>query len=64
MLGVAALCLVVGVLGLVLPHRFNPLRLRRVLGGLVSERVDRTIPKVLGWLFVARGSSSWWRPSR
>lgn len=55
MLGVSVLCLGVGLLGLVLPHRFNPLRLRRILGGLVSEGVDRTVPKVLGWLLLALG---------
>ena len=54
-LAIALAVTVVGVLGWVLPPRFNLLRLRRSWANLVSAETNDRIPKVVGLLLVVLG---------
>lgn len=54
-LGVGALCLIIGLSGWLLPYRWNLLRLRRGLAGLVSDNVNQLIPKVVGSILILVG---------
>lgn len=52
---VALAAIVIGVLGWVLPARYNLLRLRRRWANLVSEQTNERIPKAIGVLLVVLG---------
>jgi hypothetical protein len=54
--GIGVLALAVGVSGWLLPYRWNLLRLRRGLGSLVPEHVNRVIPKVIGSILIVVGA--------
>jgi hypothetical protein len=54
-LGIGALALAAGASGWLLPYEWNLLRLRRGLQSLVSERVNRVIPKVVGSILALIG---------
>jgi hypothetical protein len=54
-LGLSVLSLAIGIAGWLLPHRWNPLRLRRGLGSLLPEKVDLLLPKIVGTLCIAAG---------
>jgi len=48
--------LVIGLTGLLLPYRWNPLRLRKSVAALVSEKANLLIPRIVGILLVAVGA--------
>jgi hypothetical protein len=48
-------CILIGLSGWFLPYRWNVLRFRRLLSRLVSERVNRIVPKVVGSILVIIG---------
>ncbi|MEM7011373.1 MAG: hypothetical protein AAF585_07810 [Verrucomicrobiota bacterium] len=45
--------LVLGILALVLPYRFNPFRLKRRWAEMVSEKTNHMIPKIVGFVLVS-----------
>jgi hypothetical protein len=54
-LGLGALALVVGLSGWILPYRWNLLRLRRGLDGLLSEGAREAVPKIIGTILAVVG---------
>jgi hypothetical protein len=54
-LGIGALVLAVGASGWLLPFEWNLLRLRRLLGHLVPEHINRAVPKVVGTILIVAG---------
>jgi uncharacterized membrane protein len=48
-------CILLGLCGWLLPYRWNVLRLRRHLARLVSEKINRLIPKVVGTALIIIG---------
>lgn len=48
-------CILLGLGGWFLPYRWNLLRLRRGLAKMVSEKVNKIIPKVVGSLLIVIG---------
>jgi hypothetical protein len=56
-LGMGALLCAVGASGWLLPYEWNLLRLRRALGRLVPENVNRVIPKAIGTILVLAGAA-------
>lgn len=53
--GIGVFAIIIGVSGWLLPFRWNLLRLRRALQGLVSESVNLAIPKVIGSVLILVG---------
>lgn len=47
--------MLIGVLGWLLPYRWNLLRLRRGLSRLVPDRINMLIPKVVGSILLITG---------
>ncbi len=52
---VGALALALGLSGWLLPYRWNLLRLRRGLAGLLPERWNHAIPKIVGTVLTLAG---------
>lgn len=52
---VPAIILLVGILALVLPYRWNPFRLKATFASRVSDGVNRAVPKVIGWICIVIG---------
>lgn len=48
-------CILIGVLGWVLPYRWNPLRLKRGFARMLSEKTNLMIPKVVGSILIIAG---------
>jgi hypothetical protein len=52
---IGAACIVVGLLGWLLPYRWNILRFRRALASLLSESANLMVPKVVGSILLLAG---------
>jgi hypothetical protein len=37
------------------PYRFNPLRLKKFVAGMLSEEANLKVPKVVGTIFIIGG---------
>jgi uncharacterized membrane protein len=51
----AGLAILLGVVGWVVPYRFNPLRLKKFVAGMLSEEANLKVPKVVGTIFIIGG---------
>ena len=47
-LGIGSLCVVCAVAAWLLPNQWNPFRLKRFIGQLLSSEVNQIVPKVVG----------------
>ena len=52
---IGAGCIVLGLLGWLLPYRWNILRFRRLFAKLLSESANMMVPKVIGSLLILGG---------
>ena len=48
-------CMILGILGWVLPYGWNILRLGRIVSRVLPESVNLVIPKVLGTILILSG---------
>jgi hypothetical protein len=54
-LGIGSLCVVCGVAACLLPYPWNPFRLKRFIGQLLSPEANQTVPKIVGTILGALG---------
>jgi hypothetical protein len=52
---IGAGCIVLGLLGWLLPYRWNILRFRRLFAKLLSESANMMVPKVIGGILILGG---------
>lgn len=50
-----AFCILIGVLGWILPYRWNILRLRRPFSRLLPESANMVVPKIIGGAAILGG---------
>jgi len=54
-LGIGFLCLVGAITAWLLPYRWNPFKLKRLVGQFLSPEINQIVPKVIGSLLAVGG---------
>ncbi|HEY2415616.1 MAG TPA: hypothetical protein VGI40_25460 [Pirellulaceae bacterium] len=47
-LGIGSLCVAGGIAAWLLPYKWNPFRLKRIIGQLLSPETNQMVPKIVG----------------
>jgi hypothetical protein len=46
--GIGSLCIACGIAAWLLPYRWNPFRLKRIVGQLLSPETNKIVPRIIG----------------